>query len=149
MAEVRNIVLAEAFSSTYDGTFEFGVETEGLYPFRLVHFERGGDAYLELFQVNLDEPEDRVLINDLVDPNAIKAWRTVSLPPEIVVESAVTLAGGDFTADTSAVIDASHQTITIPQAGVARFYRIQAANALTIKSIAIDGANVVLTYGLP
>jgi hypothetical protein len=146
MAEVRSIVLAEELSSTYDGTFEFGVETEGLYPFRLVHFERGGDAYLELFQVSLDEPEDRVLINDLVDPNAIKAWRTVSLPPEIVVESAATLAGGDFAADASAVIDASQQTITIPRSGVARFYRMQAATALTIKTIEIDGPNVVLTY---
>ena len=99
MAEVTSIVLAEALSSTYNDTFEFGVETEGLYPFRLVHFERGGDAYLELFQVSLDDPEDRMLINDLADPNAIKAWRTVTLPPQIVVESATTLAGGGFAVD--------------------------------------------------
>ena len=47
------------------------------------------------------------------------------------------------------MIDTVNQTITIPKAGVARFYRIQAPTALTVKSIEIDGANVVLSYGLP
>ncbi|MCL4178525.1 MAG: hypothetical protein KJ072_12385 [Verrucomicrobia bacterium] len=146
MAEVTSIVLAEALSSTYNDTFEFGVETEGLYPFRLVHFERGGDAYVELFQVSLDDPEDRMLINDLSDPNAIKAWRTVTLPPQIVVESATTLAGGGFASDASAVIDTANQRITISKAGEVRFYRIQAATALTIQTIEISGNNVILTY---
>ena len=149
LAQVKRVVLGEKLSGTYNGTFEFGVEADGLYPFRLVFFERGGGAHIELFEVNLENPEDRTLINDPGNPNAIKAWRTVDVPAEVVVESAATLAGGGFTVDPTATVDAVNQTITIPRSGAARFYRIQAANALAVKSIAIDGANVVLTYGLP
>jgi hypothetical protein len=44
------------------------------------------------------------------------------------------------------VIDTANQRITIPKAGGVRFYRIQAATALTIQGIEISGDNVILTY---
>jgi hypothetical protein len=149
LEQVKSIVLGEKLNGTFNGTFEFGVEADGLYPFRLVYFERGGGANVELFSVGLEDPADRVLINDPEAADAIKAWRTVDVPAQVVVESAATLDGGGFAVDPTATVDAVNQTITIPRSGDARFYRIQAANALTIKSIAIDGANVVLSYGLP
>jgi len=145
MAEVKAVVLGEQLSGTFDGTFEFAVEAEGLYPFRFVYFERGGGAHVELFQVNRDDPNDRILINDSLNANAIKAWRTVSLP-ELVLESATSLEGGGFAPDATAVIDTGNRTITIPKAGDMRFYRVQSATAVTIQTIAISGDNVILTY---
>ncbi len=144
-AEVTATILGEKLSGTFDGTFEFAVEAEGLYPFRLVYYERGGGANVELFEVNRDDPNDRTLINDTTNPNAIKAWRTVSLP-EIVVESATDLAGGGFAPEPAASIDTTSRTITIPATGSAKFYRLQASTAPTIQSIQILDGNVILTY---
>jgi hypothetical protein len=45
------------------------------------------------------------------------------------------------------VIDAAAGTITVPQAGAARFYRIrQAPPAPTITNIKISGTTVMITY---
>jgi hypothetical protein len=138
-------VLAEQLSGTFNGTLEFAAEAEGLYPFRLVYFERGGGAHVELFQVNRSNPNDRILINDTTVPSAIRAWRTVALP-EITVESAATLDAGAFSPDTTGTIDTVNQRITMPLNGAVRFYRLSATTALTIESIAVEGDQVILTY---
>ncbi len=56
-----------------DTTFFFAVKEPGLYPFRLVWFERGGGANLEWFTVNSDG--SRALING-TQPGALRAFRT-------------------------------------------------------------------------
>jgi hypothetical protein len=147
MAQVRDVVLGERRTGTYDGTFEFGVEADGLYPFRLVYFERGGGAHVELFSVDRENPELRTLINDDGESEAIRAWRTVSvIVPTVLVESAGTLDPGAFGAEPGAVVDTAARTITVPLAGGTRFYRLSSGEALTITGIAATDSGVVLTY---
>lgn len=62
-----------------DSTFSFVVDTAGLYSFRLLWFEGGGDANLEFFSVDPATGE-KILINDRNNPKAIKAWRQVTAP---------------------------------------------------------------------
>lgn len=64
-----------------DTVFDFQVQTAGLYPFRLVFFQSTGYASEEFFSVNLATGQ-KTLINDLVDPNAIKSYRV--LKPRIL-----------------------------------------------------------------
>lgn len=59
-----------------DTTFTFVVEKAGVYPFRLVYEEGGGDSAVEWFSVTSDNK--KILINDSSDPAAIKAYRPVA-----------------------------------------------------------------------
>jgi hypothetical protein len=147
LASAREIILGEKKTGTFDGTFEFGVEAGGLYPFRLVYFERGGGAHIELFSVDLEDPESRTLINDPESAGAIKAWRTVeAVGPAIAVESTASLSPPAFAVESAAIIDEGARTITIPQSGATRFYRLGSATALTITGIVIDEGNIILSY---
>jgi len=63
-----------------DTTFTFVVEKAGVYPFRLIYEEGGGDSAVEWFSVTPDNK--KILINDTSDPAAIKAYRpTAGAPP--------------------------------------------------------------------
>ena len=46
-----------------DCSFDFTVEKEGLYPFRIVYWNKSGNAALEFYSIDL-ETEERILIND-------------------------------------------------------------------------------------
>ena len=61
-------------------SFDFVVTEPGLYPFRMIWYERGGNAYSEWFAVNVSTG-DRTLINDSATASAIKAYSSVSAPP--------------------------------------------------------------------
>ncbi len=56
-----------------DTTFDFTVEKEGLYPFRIVYWNKSRNAALEFYSVDLENGE-RVLINDAESDTAIKAY---------------------------------------------------------------------------
>ena len=75
-----------------DTTFQFRVETPGVYPFRLVWYQGNGGAALEWFSV--DEGGQKILINDRSNPNAILAWRALSAPVKPYV-SAITPGPGE------------------------------------------------------
>ncbi|PYL01732.1 MAG: hypothetical protein DME19_00665 [Verrucomicrobia bacterium] len=126
-----------------DETFDFVVPQAGLYPFRMVWYERGGAAFVEWFSVDPGTGA-RTLINDPAAPGSIKAF--TSIAPAVVLESAANLAPGAFAAETGAVVDATAKTVTLPLAGNQRFYRLRAGTALTFDSIQISGGNVVLKY---
>jgi hypothetical protein len=55
-------------------------------------------------------------------------------------------AATGYVLDTTASINKVTKTITVPQSGTARFYRLQGANQTTITSTTVVGANVVMTY---
>lgn len=57
-----------------DSVFEFAVEKDGTYPFRLAWWEGGGGANLEFFSVDPATGE-KILINDTANAKAIKAYR--------------------------------------------------------------------------
>ncbi|MED5381219.1 MAG: hypothetical protein VYC47_01510 [Verrucomicrobiota bacterium] len=54
-------------------TFDFTVGKEGLYPFRIVYWNKSRNAALEFYSVDLETGE-RILINDAENDAAIKAY---------------------------------------------------------------------------
>lgn len=71
--------------SAADTLFQFGVQENGVYAFRTVYFEGGGDASIEWFMVNPDGT--RVLINDTANggPRAYQQGTIPQRPAENVV----------------------------------------------------------------
>ena len=106
--------------------FDFAVETNGVYEFRLVQEEGRGGASCEWYWVNRTTGE-----RDLVKP--------------LVLESAVTVAG-PYSADLTALIDPGAKTVTVARSGNARFYRLRSSTALAISRTALQGNNILLTY---
>jgi hypothetical protein len=135
-------VLGVQASGTYNGTFDFIVESAGLYPFRLVWFERGGGAHVEWFNVDRTTSE-RTLINAPDCP--IKAYATL-VTPSLGVESAPNLTPGAFSAESGAQIDSAAKTITITKKGDQRFYRLTSSASVRITSVVAQGDSVVLRY---
>jgi hypothetical protein len=135
------VVLGEKTSGTYDGTFDVLVEQEGVYPFRMVWFERGGGAHVELFTQDTSTGE-RTLIND--PASSIKAYRSVGVTT-LMLESAASVTD-TFTEESGASIDTGAQQITVPVSGDSRYYRLSGAAELRISTIDLQGGDVVLTY---
>jgi len=138
------LVLGQKTSGTFNGTFDFVVPQGGLYPFRMIWFERGGGANVELFSVDRSTGV-MTLINDLNATGAVKAFTSLAAA-NIVLESVASLATSSFAAETGAVVDSNAKTVTVPLSGSQRFYRLQSVSALTIDSIQVSGANIVLRY---
>jgi hypothetical protein len=57
-----------------------------------------------------------------------------------------TSVNGPYTVQTGAIVNDTAKTITVAQSGTAMFYRLRGSSALTIKSVAIQGANIVIGY---
>jgi hypothetical protein len=112
--------------TTFDGQFEFVVQGNGVYNFRLVYEQGGGNATCEWYWVNRNTG-----LRTLVRPLLLLSSATVN---------------GSYTADTTALIDPVAQTITVPKSGNTRFYRLGSSTAYTLNRPAVSGNNVVLTY---
>ncbi len=133
-------VLGYLSGGTYNGTFQVVAEAAGLYPVRLVFNQAGGGAHVQFYSLDTGTGSP-TLINDSV-PTAIPGYVTFT-----VLESAPTLFPPSFNTDPSAVIDPAARTITLPQSGPQRFYRITTTGAVpTITSIRQSGSNIILTY---
>jgi hypothetical protein len=137
------LVLGVKTSGTYDGTFDVIAEATGLYPFRLVWFERGGGAHLELFTVD-PATGDRLLVNDPAQPRAIRAFREVA-QPEVILQAAGAVTG-PYAQDAGAVVNQPTKTITTTASGATRFYRLVGGAALRFKTVSVQGTQVTLTY---
>lgn len=125
-------------------TFDFVVSTGGVYPFRMVWYERGGAGYAEWFSENVETGE-RILINDSANPAAIKAYRTIEVLPSIVLESSERIGGG-FQEIGGAAVNPVALTVTIPISGSQAFYRLRAATALRITKTELINGSLVLHY---
>jgi hypothetical protein len=125
-----------------DETFDFVVLVSGLYPFRMVWYERGGSGHAEWFSVNL-ATDVKTLINDPNTPGSIKAY--MMAPRPLFLQSAA-LVQGPYQDDATANIDTMARRITVPIQGNARFYRLRSDVSLRITAIRIEAGNVVLTY---
>ncbi len=126
-------------------TFDFVVPQAGLYPFRMIWYERGGAGFAEWFSVN-PATNEKILINDPANPKAIKAFRTIVAGPAVRLESAPSITGL-FAADPGASVDAQARTITIAlPAESARFFRLNAEASQRITTIKIVGGKLVLGY---
>ena len=82
--------------------------------------------------------------NRVMSLNYLLFVPTASLPIALMSSASVS---GPYTEDASAVINMAAKTITIPQSGSTRFYRIrQCPPAPNITSIKRVGANLLITY---
>lgn len=71
---------------------------------------------------------------------------TAAVEPGISLQSAATVAG-PYADEAGAVVNTASKTITLGKAGSnTRFYRTSSATALKLKSVAVTGNNVVITY---
>jgi len=135
------VLIAEKTEGTFNGFFDMVVPQDGVYPFRMAWFQRGGPAHVELYAQEAGAT-DPVLINDASSP--IKAYRSVNVP-SLVLESAALLTE-TFAEETGATIDEGARRITVEAQGSARFYRLRGSEASTIGTIVVEGATVTLTY---
>jgi hypothetical protein len=85
-------VLSFRNGGTANQSFDFVVTASGLYPFRMVWYERGGSAHAELSSINVTTGE-RLLINDATKANAIKAYTSIAEAPKF---NPVTLSAGQL-----------------------------------------------------
>lgn len=87
---------ADRGSGARDIPFAFITPEAGLYPVRLVWYQGGGDGNVEFFSYGPNN--EKILINDRANPNAIKAWAKASVTPPVDPEiTAFSLAGGSIT----------------------------------------------------
>jgi hypothetical protein len=135
------VLIAEKTESTFDGFFHVSVPQDGVYPFRMVWFQRGGGAHIELYAREAGAT-DPVLIND--DSSPIQAYRSVTVP-SLVLESAALLTD-TFIEETGATIDEGARQITVEAQGSTRYYRLRGSSATTIGTIEVQGTTVTMTY---
>jgi hypothetical protein len=67
--------------SASDTLFDVLVPTNGIYIFQLIYFDSTGAAECEFFSVTNLVTGDKVLVNDVSTPNAIKSYRII--PPRM------------------------------------------------------------------
>lgn len=134
-----------------DETVDVVVPQAGLYPFRMIWYERGGGAHVEWFTVD-PVSGDRTLIND-GSSKAIKAWVTPPAGIRVGVQVA-TAATGPFADLSNPQVDETTQTITLARPPVpVVFARLKYLGTvkgavLQIQSISISGSNIILKYSL-
>lgn len=149
--DANGIVLGFRNGGTADMTFDFFVPKAGLYPFRLVWYERGGGAHVEWFSVNPANGE-RTLINDPSVATAIKAYTSVDAPPVVVTLESSGEAGSGFTPVAGATVNQSTGVITAATSGSTRFYRVRHSGPLAggqlvrITALKVMGGTIEITY---
>jgi hypothetical protein len=121
-------------------TFDVVVPAAGLYPFRLVWYERGGGAHVEWFSVDRTSG-DRTLLNA---PGGIQAFATITAP-NLVLQSTAN-AGTAFVAEPTAAFNTTTKTITIARNGESRLYRLVGPAGLKLLTVSLNGETVTLTY---
>lgn len=127
---------------TFNGTFDFVVEADGLYPTRCIWYEHGGQALFELDSVDLGD-NSHVLINDPTDPTGVVKVYT-STGAQVLPLSSATV-NGPYTVEHTAVVDQNAKTVTVPLSGAAKFFRLSSPSATTL-SAQVVGSNLVLSY---
>ncbi|MBL9135186.1 MAG: hypothetical protein JNK85_04930 [Verrucomicrobiales bacterium] len=96
-----------------DSLFQFEVTEAGLYPFRLLYYQGDGDGNVEWFLSN-PLTDEKTLINDRSRPNAVRAWRQISVPDRPFIAALNPVPGErnvDVAATLSAVIQDAGATV--------------------------------------
>lgn len=128
---------------TANQTFDFVAPKTGLYPFRLVWYERGGGAHVEWFSVDRST-DARTLINS-ADAGAVKAYLDAENVVVDVLEYTDQLGVG-FQEDAGASLNAGTLTFTTIQGPAARFYRVRSSSARTITEIQALGGQITVRF---
>jgi len=106
--------------------FNFAVQTNGVYNFRIIQEEGTGGAFVDWYWVNRTTGA-----RELVRPISLLSSATFN---------------GTYTVESSALINPCSKTITVPKSGNTRFYRLNSTTGYTLGSPVISGNNIVLSY---
>lgn len=123
-------------NGTANETWDVVVPEAGLYPVRLVWWERSGDAHCEFFSVD-PATGARTLLNGEGGFPVYSAV-TASLPRLLASDT----LGGTFSTAAGVTLDQTAGTFTVALSGNTRFFRAEPG----ITSIRIEGGNVVIRY---
>ncbi len=126
-----------------DETFDVVVPQAGVYPFRLVWYERGGGAHVEWFTVDPVEGF-RKLVNS---PVGIRAYTSAVAASGPVLLASDNVAGPYLPAS-GVRADAAAKTLTVPIPGTtaAAFYRVRSDNPVAISKVERVGDDLVVRY---
>jgi hypothetical protein len=87
----------------------------------------------------------RLLAQTAVTLDSSTVTAPAAAAPESTLVSAA-VARGPYVDTIAQSLNSATKTFTAPRSGSMQFYRIRSVTALTIKGIAISGANVIITY---
>jgi len=127
-----------------DETVDFVVAQAGLYPFRMVWYERGGAGHAEWTSLDIASG-NRLLINGDA-PAAIKAWTDFDPVAEPFVVEAGSAVTGPYAADPSAVVNTTAKTVSIPATAGNRYFRIRSSTAVTLKTPRIQAGSLTFIW---
>ena len=126
-----------------DETFDVVVPQAGVYPFRLVWYERGGGAHVEWFTVDPVEGF-RKLVNS---PVGIRAYTSAVAASGPVLLTSDNVAG-PYLPVSDVRTDAAARTLTVPISGTtaAAFYRVRSDTPVVISKVERVGVDLVVRY---
>lgn len=128
-----------------DSLFDFVVEADGIYPFRLAWWEGTSEAALEWFTV--DASGQKILINDRSNPNAVKAY-SEGPAPSLFVRSLSPFPGSTNATGNLVISAVLADGVTQVQPGTVQlFVNNQLVNA-TVNKPAGSG-DTTITYDPP
>lgn len=126
-----NGILLEQFNGgrgASDSYADFVIETAGLYPFRLLWWEGGGDANVEFFSVDV-ATGTKTLVNDTSSPYKVYQEASTSLP---IVSKVLPAANSQLVLPTAdIVVELTDGTVQVDAATVALTLNGTAAGAVT------------------
>jgi len=124
-----------------DTAFQVSVPTAGFYPIRLIWYEGGGGANVEFFSIT--PTGQRILVNDLTNPNAIKAFRETSVPRGPILD--LVRPTGTAAKDATITVGLRNQTTSVDQGSIT--FTFNGAAVTPTKSV--SGPVTVLTFDPP
>jgi hypothetical protein len=127
-----------------DSLFYVLVQAAGVYPVRLIWYEGGGGANLEFFSVNQTTGQ-KILINDLSNPNGIKAYSTLTATAHPYVSVSPVGKAANAYAGSEVVAQIFDQTTTVASGSVSLSFNGSPVNS----SISKTGAVTWVTYDPP
>jgi hypothetical protein len=123
-----------------ESLFSFYVPADGVYPFRLVYEQGGGDASLEWYVMINGQ---RVLINDLSATSTVKAYQAVTTPTRPFIKSVTpvnTQAGVKLTNVISFTLQ--NGRVSVNNGSIA--LKVNGTNVTPVVTASVNGA--VVTY---
>lgn len=136
-----NAALAGHSGGPADETVDFVVSEPGLYPFRLLWYERAGAGFAEWFSVDRTTGE-RTLIN-AGTPGSIPAYTFVNT---VSVSGSSSLTG-TYSTEPQVTVNTAAKTISvIVDPGSSRLFKVQAPEGWVIKSVKLVRSQLVIQY---
>jgi hypothetical protein len=128
-----------------DSLFHFVVPRDGLYPFRLIWQQGGGDGSVEWFTVLNGQ---KILINDTTNPNAVKAYRSVTSPARPFVRLASPIHGSNPVSVSAPITFEIQDAATIQVNTNSIALKVNGAT-VTPTSVTKAGGTTTVTYNRP